>query len=1017
MPLPRRARLLLAIAAALLAAYAVAGFLIAPRVIRGRLQSQLAATLHRPAAVGRVRVNPFSLTVRVDSVRVADRDGATLLSWDEFLIDFQIISLLRRELDFAEVSLVRPYARVVIRADGTMNVSDIIDSMQAAPKPANPAPLPVLAIGDLHIDGARVDFLDSAAARPFATTVGPWRIDLRAFATRRDNSSRYSFSGRTESGESFAWAGTFAIDPIRSTGEITLDSVRLAKYGPFYERTVGFDVVDGIAGVKAKYALDLTPRARVMRLLEGGMRVDGLAFLVRGLADTAVVLRRLEIGGVEADAVAHRATVGSIAATGGRISVRRAKDGTINLVRMAAAGVAARAGNAPPAPQPAAAPAAPAAPAAAPSSPTEPWHWLLAHVAVDSTDVGILDSAAGRPARLALTGVSAAVDSVGSDSATRSRVRASLVWEGRGTFTAQGTIAIWRRRGDLAFSARDLSLRPLDAYLAPRMNLQISDGRLGADLRVRFDAADTLRPDVGVTGSVSVDRFATVDGARHEPFFGFQRFRMDGIDYGMRARKLAIRAIALDRPALDIGVAADGTPVTRIVFPNAAADSADSAAARAARGDTVAHADSVAHAGDIARPAAAPPPAPAARPGAAPIPFRASIGGIAVTGGAIRVTDRSIQPPVALTITALDAKTGRLSTDSIGVGTLDLSAMIDDVAPLRITGRFNPLSEREGSDLVVDLQGMEMVPVGPYSGKYLGYLIATGKLKIAMQYRVVGRKLQSENKLTLDGFEFGDKTDSKDATSMPVKLAFSVMRDRSGQIVFDVPVEGDLDDPSFRLGRVIGRAIMNVLTKLVTSPFKLLGGMFGGGAADLSYVQFAPGSDTLAAAERKKLDVLATSLYQRPALTMQIAGAVDTAADPAALRLAKLDARLRTRRWTALKARDANAPPPDSIRLTPDERAALLGAAYAEAFPGDSAVIASRKSKSPLPYPAAAMEQRLAATIALSPEDLQLLAAARAKRCLDYLLTVPANRIEPERVLLTGGAMRTDGARAEFTLQ
>ena len=261
--------------------------------------------------------------------------------------------------------------------------------------------------------------------------------------------------------------------------------------------------------------------------------------------------------------------------------------------------------------------------------------------------------------------------------------------------------------------------------------------------------------------------------------------------------------------------------------------------------------------------------------------------------------------------------TGRLSSDSLGTGTLELTAAINDVAPVTVSGRFNPLSAKEGSDLAVSITGWELIPVGPYSGRYLGYLIAKGKMKVEMQYRVVGRELRAENKLTIDQFTFGDATNSPEATTMPVKLGIAVMRDRDGQIVFDVPVEGNLDDPNFRLGRVIGRAILNVLTKLITSPFKLLGGLFGGGDADLSFVEFAPGSAALAPAPRRRNSMCSRSrCTQRPALKLEIAGAVDTLADAAALRAAKLDARLRTMMWTAQKAKDPNTPPPDSLVLT-----------------------------------------------------------------------------------------------------
>ena len=993
--LSRRSWIVLAVAGILVTVYSIAGFFVAPGIIKGQIERQLGATLHRRSTVGTVRVNPFALSVTIDTLRVADRDGVELFGWDELYVNAEILSIVRRELDLLEVRLVGPYGRLVVRRDGTLNISDIADSMNAASKAAPPSgPPPVLSIDELHIAGARFDVVDSSTRRPFRSTIGPWKIDLSAFATRRDANSRYAFSGRTESGESFAWAGDLAIDPVRSKGTFSLDSLRLFKYGPFYERTVGFDVPRGIMGVKAGYEVNLTPNARIMRLTGGEVTVGDLALVERGRGDTAVVLPALGVSGIEVDAVARRATIGAITLRRGTVNVARSRDSTINLLRMIATPVDSE----PPAP----APIAKAPAAAAPPAPA--WRWLIGRVAADSIAMRMTDSAAGRPARIALDGISASLDSVASDSSTVSQIHATASWAPRGTLTANGTVRIWHRDGQLAISAKDLSLRPFDAYLAPAVNMLITDGRLSSDATVRFAVADTLHPDFGFKGNVRVDRFATVDGLHRDPFISFRSLSLAGIDYASRGPKLSMKEIVLDAPVAELTVAVDGTPVSAIIFPKPAVDSVagDSASKDSAR-------------------VAPPPPKSAAKgaPAATAAPaMKVSIGRVKVTNGAIRLSDKSLEPAVGFAITKIDALTGRLSSDSLGTGTLELTAAIDDVAPVKVTGRFNPLSAKEGSELAVSIQGWELIPVGPYSGKYLGYLIAKGKMKVEMQYRVVGRELRAENKLTIDQFTFGDATNSPDATKMPVKLGIAVMRDRDGQIVFDVPVEGNLDDPNFRLGRVIGRAIMNVLTKLITSPFKLLGGLFGGGDADLSFAEFAPGAATLAPADTKKLDVLAKSLYERPALKLSIAGAVDTLADPAALRSAKLDARLRTLKWTALKAKDPNTPPPDSLALSPTDRPLWLAQAFAAAFPQDSAVLAGKKAKSSLPpYPPAEMERRLMPTIVISADDLRLLAAARAKACLDYLLGASGPKIEPERVFLTEGAVKPDGAKAIFTLE
>src|SRR5262249_10644652 len=147
---------------------------------------------------------------------------------EELYVNFDLLSAVRRELDFDEIRLEQPYAHLVLRRDGSMNVSDIIDSTNAESKRHPSAgPPPVFAVSGMHILTARVEILDSQPARPFATTLGPLRVDLASFSTRRDNTGQYSFSGTMVTGETFAWQGTFAMDPVRSSGQFALGAIRL----------------------------------------------------------------------------------------------------------------------------------------------------------------------------------------------------------------------------------------------------------------------------------------------------------------------------------------------------------------------------------------------------------------------------------------------------------------------------------------------------------------------------------------------------------------------------------------------------------------------------------------------------------------------------------------------------------------------------------------------------------------------------------------------------------------------
>ncbi len=155
-------------------------------------------------------------------------------------------------------------------------------------------------------------------------------------------------------------------------------------------------------------------------------------------------------------------------------------------------------------------------------------------------------------------------------------------------------------------------------------------------------------------------------------------------------------------------------------------------------------------------------------------------------------------------------------------------------APLLIGGRINPLARDLTLDIKASVHDMELAPLSPYSGKYVGYRIERGKLSFDVAYQLQDRQLQAQNRLVLDQLTFGDKVDSPSATSLPVLLAVALLKDRHGVIDIDLPIGGSLDDPQFSVGGVIVKVLVNLITKAVTAPFALLGRLFGGGTEEMS---------------------------------------------------------------------------------------------------------------------------------------------------------------------------------------
>jgi len=221
---------------------------------------------------------------------------------------------------------------------------------------------------------------------------------------------------------------------------------------------------------------------------------------------------------------------------------------------------------------------------------------------------------------------------------------------------------------------------------------------------------------------------------------------------------------------------------------------------------------------------------------------------------------------------------GRLSSHA----KIDLAGKVDRYAPVTIGGEIQPFAYDKFADVHMKFDNLDLTRASPYSGKFAGYKIAKGKMTMDITYHIVDRKLQAQHHVVIDQLELGEKVDSPEATHLPVKLAIALLKDSNGVIDLPVPVDGNLDDPNFHLGPIIWKVVVNLVTKIVTSPFKLLGSLFGGGE-NLNIIEFAPGSAAIDPAATAKIESLRKAMASRPALKLEIPEASCPEADSAAL--------------------------------------------------------------------------------------------------------------------------------------
>jgi hypothetical protein len=325
---------------------------------------------------------------------------------------------------------------------------------------------------------------------------------------------------------------------------------------------------------------------------------------------------------------------------------------------------------------------------------------------------------------------------------------------------------------------------------------------------------------------------------------------------------------------------------------------------------------------------------------------------------------------------------------------------VDAFSPVSITGEVNVLGPALYTDLAMSFRNMELSTFNPYSGKFAGYNITKGKLTTELHYKVDGRKLDAQHHIIVEQLEFGDKTASKDAVSLPIKLAVALLKDRNGVIDLDIPVNGTLDDPTFRLGPIIWKIFVNILEKAVTAPFALLGSLFGGGP-DLQFIDFSPGTADLDAAAADKGRAMVKALTERPQLKIDVPIAWVSDLDRPALVEAHFSAQVRDAQ-SGKTGKKSAAPAPAYEQMDPAAKVELLTRIYVKELGGEPKypeAVTSIKTKPELAAAKAEfLSQALHEHIAITDSDLTALGQQRAMAVQQALLT--GTQIDPARVFL-----------------
>lgn len=968
---------------------------------RARLDLHLSASFQQPKdAAPRIVIKGTSV---LKDLELTALDGQPLVKLPALELALGSADVLANRIDITRVALRSPEIDLVRSRDGEINL------LKLAPPPAKVSPNADAAqsatatrgdeaakgkqppmdvrVGEIVVEGATLRFADHVPAKPFSMKLDRVDITVRQFSLPGSAPATVDLSAHSESGETIKHTGEFTLQPLAASGDLQADAFPLARYLPHYVPMFAGEIDKGNIAASANYSVAIGDDGQAdVQIKKAAATLSDLAVRLRGEKRPIVTLEALSVADAAVDLRAREVRVGEVSSSNARFALVRNKDGSLNAERLSQPSSAADGRG------------SSATPPATGSSQDKPLAIQIGRLNIDKWSARVEDQTMAQPVVTVVEPLSLSAQDLSNVPGARAKVEVKAAINKKGILAAGGTIGASPLHANLKLDLKGVDALPAQPYFTDRVNVLLTSAALTSRGTLTLDEAKGGGFKGGFRGELTIGDLASVDKISANDFLKLKSLFFGGVDLRLAPFSLSIDQIALSDFYSRVIVSQDGRINLQDVMRGKEGEAKSvTEVAPAEATDT--------QQGDVASESRKQPERerPAQAAGQTP-PIR--IGKLTLQGGRVNFTDNFIRPNYTANLVDLGGSVTGLSSDAASTADVDLRGQVNQ-APLSIVGKINPLKGDLALDIKADVKGMELAPLTPYSGKYVGYGIEKGKLSFDINYKIENRKLTAENRLILDQLTFGEKIESPTATKLPVLLAVALLRDRNGVIDINLPVGGSLDDPQFSVGGIIIKVIVNLITKAVTAPFALLGSLFGGGE-ELSYLEFDAGRYAISDSGEAKLKTLAKALGDRPALKLEISGHIDPETDREGLRRASIDRKVR-----ALKLNDTvkkgESVDPASIVVTAEEYPQLLKRVYKdEKFPKPRNVVGLQKD-----LPVEEMEKLMVAHAQVGDDDMVELGNQRAQAVKEWLLK--NGQVPQERVFLLAPKVGAAGAKEQST--
>jgi len=842
------------ILSSILVLYTILGFVFLPYFIQKNFSNTLRTTINTNGYLEKVYINPYTFEIELTNLLIQDKKNINLLYFNKLSLDFEFTSLFSDTLILKYIHLNNLKTNIILDKNKITNFQYIVNILNknnnsnTKTVKQKDSKITFIKINDIKLLNNRVVIIDNSKSTPFKLETKSFNINIQNLSTTKNSIADFRTKIDMVNTASLYLDSKFSLNPMSFDGDFKLSNLQINKMYSYIKDDIDFKLSGNKVDLSLKYSAKIDNNIKV-KLTDFQTTIDDLKFKNNEIAidleslnnkiNSVNIIKKADILDVKLDGKfaskniqANRSKELYLSVNNTntsfdyKISLQNDKidlvvnntnilfkdtefknnDFKLNLSKLSNSIKQIDINK----------------------DGNKTIDLSIKDIVLKEKNILFTDFTKKEPIKLNIKNIKANVDKFTLDKSESILFKLSLDTPKKGKIFTKGDVVLEPLKANIELKTKEIVFFPYLPYIKEFANIDIKSGTISSE----FDISVSKRKNIidpKIKGDISIENLDISHSLTNQRVFSIKQFKIDNLSY--KKDDINIQNILLDSVYTKFAIAKDKTTNIDNIVPQ-----------KQEVKNTKKEEKSK---------------------------LKYFVENLDLKDSKIDFSDFSLPLNFATKIHSLKANVKAISSSNINTK-LNLNGMVDKYGLAKIHGELNTANFEKKSDIKVNFENLDLISVSPYSGKFIGNKISSGKLWLDLAYKIKDSNLSSSNNIKIKNLELGEQVDSNESVNLPIGLAIALLEDSDGFIDVDVPVTGDISKPEFHLGGAIWSAVGNIITNIITAPFRFLGSLFGSDTDGLGEIDFDYGTAQLLAPQVEKLDKLLVALSKKKKLILKL---------------------------------------------------------------------------------------------------------------------------------------------------